>query len=252
MARLVKTMKTSSKKFLDEADIPVEEEITVNSTKNVEVDDFKPVSDDDAEEDDENDSDAPEAVSMSTSKSQIISQIKSEREARRLDREKNRQKAVKFQEQKVLQARERKIKEIATVESEEEFVTESVVNDICPLPENIFEKVLNESHQKQHQNQQVHFDSLPVSTEEILETVRQQRAKANKRRLVDSLPYAVVQVGVDGKSRISKSEIKVRRSISKMKIDRAGLNVRRIDSVIERAGRNRIASPIFYRKSSFY
>lgn len=218
------------------------------------------------------DDDAPEAVSMSESKTEIISQIKSEREARRVDREKKRQRAVNLQEQQ-RQARERKAKEIEAVEDEISGKDENVSdnenvqdsnesNEICPLPENIFESALNQfqSQQQKQQNNRIRFDSsseddgeeLPVSNEEISETIRLQRAKVAKKRLVDSLPFGVVEVGFNGRARITKAEIKARRKISKLKLESAGSQVRRIDSVLDRARKNRAAPAVFYRNNSFY
>lgn len=252
MGKSVKVSSVSKKSFKESeiTELKEEKEI-VKDMKNIHVASVY-------DSDDDDDEDAPETVSMSTSKSQIISQIKSEREARRKDRETKRQKAVNLQEQK-RQSRQRKAKEVEELEDEvsqdeDESNTMPVTDDICPLPENILASAITQ----QQQQRQIRFESsdyetdLPVSTEEILETVRLQKAKANKRRLVDSLPYAVVEVGVNGKARISKAEIKARRLISKMKMQSSGAQVRRIDSVLDRARKNRTASAVFYRNNSFY
>ena len=254
MGRTVKTIKSSSRKALKEADIPEYSDEPSN-----EHEEFNEVTEALTDEDD-----APEAVSMSTSKAEIISQIKSEREARRLDRESKRQKTVSLQEQN-RQARLRKAKEAeskADEISEEEKVKEpAVTSEICPLPENIFEAAILQKQQQQQQQQQkqnqIRFesenDSEPeLDSADILKTVREQRAKATKRRLVDSLPFAVVEVGSNGKSRISKAEIKARRAISKLKMEKAGSQVRRIDSVLDRARKNRSAPNVFYRQNTFY
>ena len=252
MGRTVKTIKSSSRKALKEADIP-----EYSDEPSIEHEEFNEVTETLSDEDD-----APEAVSMSTSKAEIISQIKSEREARRLDRESKRQKTVSLQEQN-RQARLRKVKEAeakADEISEEENVEEpAVTSEICPLPENIFEAAILQKQQQQQQQKQnqIRFesenDSEPeLDSADILKTVREQRAKATKRRLVDSLPFAVVEVGSNGKSRISKAEIKARRAISKLKMEKAGSQVRRIDSVLDRARKNRSAPNVFYRQNAFY
>lgn len=247
MPRLIKS---TSKKTLKEADIPV------HSDDNIEDAELKVVLKQTLSESD--DDEAPEAVSMSTSKAEIISQIKSEREARRLEREMKRKKSVHLQEQN-RQARLRKSKEVEAVEdeiseSEDDAEKEKEQNEICPLPENILETAIEQQQQKK-----TCFDSESeeestdfIASADIAETVRSQRAKATKRRLIQSLPYAVVEVGVNGKARISKAEIKSRRAISKLKLEKAGAQVRRIDSVIDRARKNRTAAVVFYRKNSFY
>ena len=245
MARLIKS---SSKKTLKEADIPVDSDDNYDET------DMKVVISD-IESDDE----APEAVSMSASKAEIISQIKSEREARRLERELKRQKTVSLQAQN-RQARLRKAKEIEAVQDEIPASAAASSEDekeqeLCPLPENILETAI----EKQKQQKKMRFDSESesestdlIDSVDIAETVRSQRAKATKRRLIQSLPYAVVEVGINGKARISKAEIKARRAISKLKMEKAGFQARRIDSVIDRARKNRTAAAVFYRQNSFY
>lgn len=254
MARTVKTIKSSSKKFLKEADVPEYPDDISQDTD----DSIAQVQEEAADDDDD---DAPEAVSMSTSKAEIISQIQSEREARRLDREMKRQKTVSLQEQN-RQARLRKVgggKDEISEEEEEE--TEKMVpaeeGQLCPLPENIFEAAILQKQQQQ-QNR-IRFESEnesegeePVTLSEIRETVREHRAKVTKRRLVESLPFAVVEVGSNGKARISRAEIKARRAISLLKLERAGSQVRRIDSVLDRARKTRTAPKVFYRKNSFY
>lgn len=244
MARLIKS---SSKKTLKEADIPVDcddiiEDTEVNMTVSHATD---------------SDDEAPEAVSMCTSKAEIISQIKSEREARRLEREAKRQKTITLQAQN-RQARLRKSKEVEAIEdeissSEGEKENEQKEQELCPLPENILESAI--------QQKKTRFDDSESETEEsadlidsadIAETVRSTRAKATKRRLIQNLPYAVVEVGVNGIARMSKAEIKARRAISKQKMEKAGSQVRRIDSVIDRARKNRSAAAVFYRQNSFY
>jgi hypothetical protein len=247
MARLIKS---SSKKTLKEADIPVysddiieDTEADINTSNNIDSDD-----------------EAPEAVSMSTSKAEIISQIKSEREARRLEREAKRQKTANLQLQNQ-KARLRKSKELEAIEdeisaSDTEEAGEKKEQELCPLPENILESAI-ENNQNQ---KKIRFDLDSESEEsaniidpaDIAETVRSARAKATKRRLIQNLPYAVVEVGINGVARISKAEIKARRAISKQKMEKAGLQVRRIDSVIDRARKNRSAASVFYRQNSFY
>ena len=257
MARTVKTIKSSSKKFLKEADVPEFPEDIGNETEEmmpkVEQEQEK------GEYDDEDEDDAPEAVSMSTSKAEIINRIKSEREARRLDHELKRKKTVSMQEQN-RQARLRKTVEKDEISDEDtETIAVSTENQICPLPENIFETAIQQQqqqNQKEQQNQ-IRFESENESTsfldsKEIRETVRLQRVKATKRRLIESLPFAVVEVGFKGKARISKAEIKARRAISKLKMERAGSQVRRIDSVLDRARKTRSAPNVFYRQNSFY
>lgn len=249
MARLIKS---SSKKTLKEADVPV------NSDDIIEFEDteINTIKSETFESDDE----APEAISMSTSKAEIISQIKSEREARRLERESKRQKTANLQVQN-RQARLRKSKETEAIEDEisaseedEQDNEKGKGKELCPLPENILEFAIG----KQQKNK-THFDSESetesndlIDYADIAETVRSQRAKATKRRLIQNLPYAVVEVGVNGVARISKAEIKARRSISKQKMEKAGSHVRRIDSVIDRARKNRTAAAVFYRQNSFY
>lgn len=256
MGRAVKTIKSSSKKFLKEADVPeYSDEIIDNDNESL-------IQAYENEPEDEDDDDAPEAVSTSTSKAEIITQIKSEREARRVDREMKRQKVISLQEQNRL-ARLRKAKE---VEAEKDKVSddneEKVSNgEICPLPENIFEDAILQKQQQLKLHKNIRFESENesdkeetnfINSAEIIETVRQQRAKATKRRLVESLPFSVVEVGLNGKARISRAEIKARRAISKLKMERAGSQVRRIDSVLDRARKSRTAPNVFYRKNSFY
>ena len=244
MARLIKS---SSKKTLKEADVPV------NSDDIIEDTEINMTSSKDFESDDE----APEAVSMSTSKAEIISQIKSEREARRLERESKRQKTVSLQAQN-RQARLIKSKEIEAIEDEiSASEEEGQEKELCPLPENILESAIDEKQQQQ--KNKTRFDSESetetanlIDYADIAETVRSQRAKATKRRFIQNLPYAVVEVGVNGVARISKAEIKARRAISKQKMEKAGSQVRRIDSVIDRARKNRTAADVFYRQNSFY
>ena len=246
MARLIKS---SSKKTLKEADVPV------NSDDIIEDTEINMTSSKDFESDDE----APEAVSMSTSKAEIISQIKSEREARRLERESKRQKTVSLQAQN-RQARLIKSKEIEAIEDEisaSEEEAQEKEKELCPLPENILEFAIEKKQQQQ--KNKTRFDSGSetetadlIDYADIAETVRSQRAKATKRRFIQNLPYAVVEVGVNGVARISKAEIKARRAISKQKMEKAGSQVRRIDSVIDRARKNRTAADVFYRQNSFY
>lgn len=249
VARLIKT---SSKKYLDEADIPVSSDESVVS--NVVQNGGEPIDTSDDEDD------APEAVSMSTSKSEIISQIKSEREARRIDREKKRQRSINFQ---IQNRKDRERKNVEEDEDEDEDIEEQDKNasqTLAPLPENILESAINQKQQQQQKLKQIRFQSsdesdsenLPIDQSEIDETIRLHRAKANKRRLIDTLPYSVVEVGVNGQARISKAEIKARRNISKSKLERAGSQVRRIDAVLDRARKNRSASAVFYRNNSFY
>ena len=253
MARTVKTIKSSSKKFLKEADIP--EYSDDNSAGSDATESF---------EQDCEDDDAPETVSMSTSKAEIITQIKSEREAIRLDRESKRQKAVSLQEQN-RQARLRKVKEVEAeldeISDEEAGKTETAPVDqkLCPLPDNIFKAAIHQKQQQQQQQKhnQIRFESeneseTEINSHEIRETLRQHRAKVTKRRLVESLPFSVVEVGSNGKARISKAEIKARRAISMRKMEKAGSQVRRIDSVLDRARKNRKAPSVFYRQNSFY
>lgn len=215
---------------------------------------------------DEGDDDAPEAVSLTTSKAEIISQIKSEREARRLEKEKSRQKALALQSQN-RQARSKKVKEaeilddqISGSEDEKEKKAKESVQ-ITPLPEKIFEAAIPQKIQFESSEDEDggEFDYLGnedeesfLDSEEIRETIRQTRAKVAKRRLVQSLPYSVVEVGVNGKSRISREELKARRKISKSKIEMTGREVRRIDSILDRARRNRTVPAVFSRKNSFY
>lgn len=252
MGKLVKTIKTSSKKFLKETDVPVYSEddgdVFVN-TINTGVDDISEYSSDEA----------PEAVSTTTTKSKIISQLKSEREARRLEKESKRQKML------VLQAQNRQARlNKATLSEEEEEDDDddssdnvtSTTTTLAPLPENIFENAI-----KQQQQKKIRFDSgsdsddncdTTLNTEEILETVRLTRAKHFKRNVIKSLPFAVVEVGSNGKARISKAELKARRAISKLKMEKAGSQVRRIDSILDRSRKARSAPVVFHRQNSFY
>lgn len=256
MAKLVKPVKTtSSKKLLKETAVPV-------NSDNEMIPDF----DSDAIEFDTivdgSDDEAPEAVSTSTTKSKIISQIKSEREARRLEKESKRQKTINLQSQN-RQARLKKSKEVEAVEDElsadEDMISSSTAPALCPLPENIFETVIN-----QQQQNKIRFDSEresdsdqvassdTVNKADILETVRLTRANYFKRNAIKALPFGVVEVGTDGKARISKAEIKSRRAISKLKLEKAGSQVRRIDSILDRSRKTRSAPAVFHRQNSFY
>lgn len=243
MARLIKS---SSKKTLKEADIPVnsddiieDSEVNINTSNATESDDEE-----------------PEAVSMSTSKAEIISQIKSEREARRLEREAKRQKTITLQAQN-RQARLRKSKELEAIEdeisaSEQENENDQKEKELCPLPENILETAIQQKKTRFDSESETEESTDLIDSADIAETIRSIRAKTTKRRLIGNLPYAVVEVGVNGVARMSKAEIKARRAISKHKLEKAGSQVRRIDSVIDRARKNRSAAAVFYRQNSFY
>lgn len=243
MGKVSKTAKTSSKRISQENDtLLIDKTIENENIENRNLSD----------EDDE----APETISSSTTKSKIISQIKSEREARRLEKESKRQKAINLQSQN-LQARLKKSKEVEAREDEilEEDENSAVESqELCPLPENIFETVIK---QQQQQNK-IRFESESESddqmleSDDILETVRMSRAKHFKRNVIKALPFSVVEVGIDRKGRISKSEIKTRRAISKLKLEKAGDQIRRIDSILDRARRTRSAPVVFHRQNSYY
>lgn len=243
MARLIKS---SSKKTLKEADIPVNSDDIIEDTEvNIKTSHVT-----------ESDDEAPEAVSMSTSKAEIISQIKSEREARRLEREAKRQKTITLQAQN-RQARLRKSKELEAIEdeisaSEEEKENDQKEQELCPLPENILETAIQQKKTRFDSESETEESVDLIDSAYIAETIRSTRAKATKRRLIQKLPYAVVEVGVNGVARMSKAEIKARRAISKQKLEKAGSQVRRIDSVIDRARKNHSAAAVFYRQNSFY
>jgi len=201
------------------------------------------------------DNEEPEAVSLSTSKAEIISQIKSERDAKRLSREQARQKTLKVQKQNV-QARQRKAKEAEEAldhesESESSIQTEEISNSISPLPDNILSSAF--SQKPQHTNlDNSESEAESVDPLQVQEIIREHRAKINKRRLIDTLPYSVVQVGLNGKSRISREELKARRNISKTKFQSAGSQVRRIDSILNRARKGKAPAAVFHRQNSFY
>ena len=241
------------------------EKVTFDNEKSTESEIVKEIKNNFAptvESEDSDSDEEPETVLISTSKAEIISQIKSERDARRIDREKKRQKVINLQTQN-RQSRLRKAKEIEAIEDEiaEEIEESDIKNSskLAPLPENILQSAFLKHSPSP---QQIRFESenenedndenFKFNESDVLEAARLHRASTNKRRLIETLPYAVVEVGVNGKSRISKAEIKARRSISQSKIQMAGLNVRRIDSVLDRARKTRSAAAVFSRQNSFY
>lgn len=201
-----------------------------------------------SEDSSSSDGEAPEAVSLSTSKAEIISQIKSEREATRLTRELNRTRAIKVQQQNLL-ARQRKAKEL------EDAVEDSQVSQDAKEKQNLLlplsEDFLSSAFSGIRKETEVETEEM-VDSQDIQEILKQHRAKINKRRLIDTLPFSIVEVGSGGRSRISRAELKTRRNISKTKLAQAGSKARRIDSIIDRSRKGKAPAAVFHRQNSFY
>lgn len=217
----------------------------------------------------EDSDDAPEAVSISTSKAQMISKIKSQRDALRQEKEVRRKKTVEQQEQnrqtRLRKSETQKYLEDAIVE--EETADESAVKDekpnqtLFPLPENVLQNAFTVASAVSS-SKQVRFydDDEEDSCEEQEEGVndfkeidrelsRITRAQSNKTRLIDTLPYSVSEIS---HTRLTPHELKARRAISKSKLITAGAQVRRIDSVLDRARKSRKAAAVFNRSNNFY
>ncbi len=195
------------------------------------------------------DSDAPEAVSLSTSKNVILNQIKAEREAKRSEKEKKRKRTVALQDQN-RQARLKKLEQTqaqvdeddnVSVSEEEEsnLLLASSTNDLAPLPESVIQSAM--------QSKKIRFDSESEEEDVDPEEARKQRASEARKRLLKKLPYGVSEVGIEGRARITREEIKARRSISRSKLEKAGLNVRRINSVLDRARKTSGPAKVFSR-----
>lgn len=205
------------------------------------------------------DSDAPEAVSMSTSKTAVLNQIKAEREAKRSEKELKRKRAVALQEQN-RQARLKKLEKMQTKaeeedEDEEEPEDDSIeeqpenefVDDLAPLPESVIQSAIPKRIRfaSDSENEDVDVDQDGDASDP--EEARKRRAAEARERLLKNLPFGVSEVGVDGRARVTREEIKARRAISRSKYQNAGTNVRRIDSVLDRSRKSRGPAKVFSR-----
>ena len=194
------------------------------------------------------DSDAPEAVSMSTSKNVIMNQIKAEREAKRSEKEKKRKRTVALQEQnrqarlKKLEQVQAEVEEEISGEDEEASPVQAAASDdeLAPLPDSVIQSALPKK---------IRFDSENESDAEELdpEEAKKKRAAEARKRLLKNLPFGISEVGVEGRARITREEIKARRAISRSKLEKAGSNVRRIDSVLDRARKTGGPAKVFSR-----
>lgn len=196
----------------------------------------------------ESDDEAPEAVSMSATKADIMTQIKTQREVQRQDKERRRKRALLLQEQSraVKQRAAQKDAEDSAEDSKEsEQPTTGASTKIAPLPQSILESALA--------SRQVRFassdDDEASSDEKQAAETERRHALALKRQMISALPFSVSEIGFQGRARLTRQEIKTRESIATARHALADASIRRIDAVLDRARKTRGPAQVFARRS---